>query len=200
MLLEVLVEDASTEEALKVLTPRVTSKHRSQRISSFNGKHDMLEKLPGRFRGYAKWKLDCNVVVVIDKDREDCTLLKSKIEDNARDCGLLDKTFGKYPKRLAIRIAVTELETWFLGDPAAVNRAFPKVRETDLHIKGSVDKILAPAKRLERVLQRRGYYRTGMPKLQVARLVAEHMEPDRNKSPSFQLLMRTLRELACELR
>ena len=161
----------------------------------FRGKKDMLKGLQGRFRGYAKWKLNCNVVVVIDKDREDCTLLKSKIEDKARDCGLLDKTFGKYPKRLAIRIAMTELEAWFLGDPVAVNRAFPKVQETDLHIKGSVDKILAPAKRLERVLQRRGYYRTGMPKLQVARLVAEHMNPCKNRSPSFRLLMRTLREL-----
>ena len=195
MLLEVLVEDASTEEALKVLTPKVTSRHRFQRISSFHGKQDMLKKLPGWFRGYANWELDCNVVVVIDKDREDCKRLKSKIEDKSRDCGLLDKTFGKYPKRLAIRIAVTELEAWFLGDPVAVNRAFPKVQETDLHIKGSVDKVPDPAKRLERVLQRRGYYRTGMPKLQVARLVAEHMDPCKNRSPSFRLLMRTLREL-----
>ena len=195
MFLEVLVEDASTEEALKVLTSKVASRHRFQRISSFHGKQDMLKKLPGRFRGYAKWGFDHSVIVLIDQDRDDCSDLKSKIEKLAQDCGLLLPNSPKNPKQVAIRIAVTELEAWFLGDPAAVNRAFPKVQETDLHIKGSVDKVPDPAKRLERVLQRRGYYRTGMPKLQVARLVAEHMDPCKNRSPSFRLLMRTLREL-----
>ena len=195
MFLEVLVEDASTEEALKVLTPKVTSKHCSPHISSFHGKKDMLKGLQGRFRGYAKRGFDHSVIVLIDQDRDDCSDLKSKIEKLAQDCGLLLPNSSKNPKQVAIRIAMTELEAWFLGDPAAVNMAFSKVRETDLHIKGSVDKVPDPAKRLERVLQRRGYYRTGMPKLQVARLVAEHMDPCKNRSPSFRLLMRTLREL-----
>ena len=195
MHIEVLVEDASMKEALAILIPRVVSRDCTHRIQEFRGKKDMLKGLQGRFRGYAKWKLDCNVVVVIDKDREDCTLLKSKIEDKARDCGLLDKTSGKYSKRLAIRIAVTELEAWFLGDPVAIHKAFPKVRERDIRVQGTVDLILDPASHLARTLRQKRYFSKDMPKVQVARLVAEHMEPDRNKSPSFQLLMRTLREL-----
>ena len=195
MHIEVLVEDESTKEALEILIPKVVSRDCTHNIREFRGKKDMLKGLQGWFRGYAKWELDCNMVVVIDKDREDCTRLKSKIEDKARNCGLLDKTFGRYSKRLVIRIAMTELEAWFLGDPLAIHKAFPKVRERDVRAQGTVDSIPDPANHLERMLQRKRYF-SHMPKVLVARSIAEHMEPDRNKSPSFQLLMRTLRELS----
>ena len=195
MHLEVLVEDASTGAALEVLVPRVTSSVCTHRIQEFRGKQDMLKRLQGRFRGYAKWDFDHSVVVIIDQDRDDCSLAKSKIEKIARNCGLLLPNSPKNPKRLAIRIAMTELEAWFLGDPSAIHKAFPKIREKNIKIKGAVDEVPNPAKQLERLLQRHSYYRTGMPKVQVARLIAEHMDPYGNQSPSFQLLIRTLSEL-----
>lgn len=195
MHLEVLVEDASTGAALEILIPRVTSSVCTPRIQEFRGKQDMLKRLQGRFRGYANWEFDHSVVVVIDQDRDDCFLLKSQIKKIAQNCGLLLPNSPKNPKQVAIRIAMTELEAWFLGDPSAIHTAFPRVREKDVHIKGSVDEVPHPARRLERLLQRRNYYRTGMPKVQVARLIAEHMDPHENRSSSFQLLMRTLSEL-----
>jgi hypothetical protein len=39
---------------------------------------------------------------------------------------------------------------------------------------------------LERELQRRNYFPSGLAKIELARAVAEHMEPDRNRSPSFR--------------
>jgi hypothetical protein len=36
----------------------------------------------------------------------------------------------------------------------------------------------------------------GLPKIEVAREIAQHMEPKRNKSRSFQLFCRTIEEVA----
>jgi hypothetical protein len=38
---------------------------------------------------------------------------------------------------------------------------------------------------LERVLQRYGYYSAGLPKIEVARNISQHMMPKRNSSKSF---------------
>jgi hypothetical protein len=48
---------------------------------------------------------------------------------------------------------------------------------------------------MERILQRAGYYPTGMPKVELAANVAAHMLPDRNRSGSFRAFRDGLRQL-----
>jgi hypothetical protein len=40
---------------------------------------------------------------------------------------------------------------------------------------------------LERLLRRLNYFPEGLPKIAVARKVSEHMDPERNRSKSFQV-------------
>jgi len=87
------------------------------------------------------------------------------------------------------RIAVEELEAWFFGDIVALAGAFPRVsptlgqqaafRDPD-GIEGGTWEVL------ERVLQRAGYFGGGLPKIEVAREVARHMDSTRNTSRSFR--------------
>lgn len=49
---------------------------------------------------------------------------------------------------------------------------------------------------LERVLQRAGYYPGGLPKIEAAANISEHMDPDSNTSKSFQVFRDALRTLA----
>ena len=37
----------------------------------------------------------------------------------------------------------------------------------------------------ERILKRHGYFKTGLRKIEAARAIAAHIDPERNRSPSF---------------
>jgi Domain of unknown function (DUF4276) len=90
------------------------------------------------------------------------------------------------------------LESWFFGDVEALTRAYPKVPPTLAQRRGyrNPDAMTGGTwEKLERVLQDAGYYRNGMPKIEVARNVAEHMDPNRNRSRSFQVFFQGLRAL-----
>lgn len=46
--------------------------------------------------------------------------------------------------------------------------------------------------------QKAGYYREGLPKIELARNIAAHMDPSRNRSNSFRVFCRGLGELAAD--
>jgi hypothetical protein len=198
--LEFFVEEPSMNIALSNLLPKVfIDKEVSWDIREFTGKMDLLKKLPDRLKGRARCMQPCHkIVVIVDEDREDCHMLKGKLESIAAQQGLLTKTTasrGDY--QVLNRIAVEELEAWFFGDPSAVIAAYPKVspkafskaeyRVPD-NIKGGTWECL------ERILQRAGYYSTGMIKKEVARMISFHMEVERNTSDSFNTFVQGLRD------
>ncbi len=183
MHLEILVEEPSAGEALGELLPKIIDQTTSFRVHAFSGKHDLLRKLPQRLRGYSNWlPPDYRILVLIDQDQEDCRKLKDRLNQYVTAAGLA------YRRQVLNRIVIAELEAWFLGDLEAVCSAFPKV-PASLHRKATYrdpDGIRDSWETLERILQRAGYYRNGMPKIETARAIARQMEPARNRSRSFQ--------------
>lgn len=183
MHLEILVEEPSAGEALGELLPKIIDQTNSFRVHTFSGKHDLLRKLPQRLRGYSNWlPPDYRILVLIDQDQEDCRKLKKRLNQYVTAAGLA------YRRQVLNRIVIAELEAWFLGDLEAVCSAFPKV-PASLHRKAAYrdpDGIRDSWETLERILQRAGYYRNGMPKIETARAIARQMEPARNRSHSFQ--------------
>ena len=90
---------------------------------------------------------------------------------------------------MANRIAVEELEAWFFGDWTAVQAAYPRVSASQVSKQGfrDPDAVLGGTwEALERVLKKAGYFKTGLRKMECAKQVAQHMEPARNASRSFQ--------------
>ncbi|MEG5001191.1 hypothetical protein QUB13_26385 [Microcoleus sp. B4-D4] len=81
MHLEFLVEEASLESALTQILPKILPSTITYKIHAFRGKTDLLAKLPNRLKGYQAWlPPDRKIVVLIDKDREDCLKLKQQLE------------------------------------------------------------------------------------------------------------------------
>jgi hypothetical protein len=201
MHIEFLVEEPSAEAALQVLVPRIVGAACSFRIHPFRSKSDLLVKLPQRLRGYRVWlPEDWRIVVLVDRDREDCRGLKGRLEQMARTARLATPSTFKSGSCACVvnRLAVEELEAWFFGDVEALVTAYPGVPLTLARRAGfrNPDGIGGGTwEALERVLQRAGYYAAGMPKIEVARTVARHMAPERNTSPSFRLFRDTLRRL-----
>lgn len=196
---EFLVEERSMEAALQVLAPRILGKV-SFTVHPHQCKQDLLGKLPGRLRGYARWlPADHRIVVVVDKDSDDCRKLKRRLERMASDAGLTTRSAARGSEyRVVNRLAIEELEAWYFGDWEAVQAAYPRVPPTvPLQARyRSPDAIRGGTwEAFERILQDAGYFASGLAKIGAARTVAVHMEPDRNTSRSFQVFHTALREM-----
>ena len=93
MHIELLVEEPSAEAALKNLVPKLMGEDISFNIHVFQGKQDLLKNLPKRLRGYRHWlPNDWYIVVLIDRDYEDCAELKKKLEKIANNEGFITRS------------------------------------------------------------------------------------------------------------
>jgi hypothetical protein len=96
------------------------------------------------------------------------------------------------------RIAIEELEAWFFGDWPAVCAAYPKMPATLPKRAGFRDPDAIAGgtwEALERELQRKGYFKQGLRKMELARDLAARMDPARNRSASFRCLRAALAQL-----
>jgi hypothetical protein len=194
-----LVEEPSREAFLRALLPRLLPKDRTFEVHPFQGKDDLLGKLEARLRGYASWLPgDWRIVVVVDRDDDDCRALKRQLEDIARRAGLRTRTSAASAKwQLVNRIAIEELEAWYFGDWAAVQAAYPRVSADLPRRKGFRDPDAIAGgtwEAFERVMQKHGYFKGGLPKLEAARSIGAKIDPSRAGSRSFTAFCRAITE------
>ena len=204
MHIEFLLEEDSARAALQNLVPKIVGSGTTGNFHVYQGKKDLLKSLPGRLKGYSRWlPEDWRIVILLDEDRQDCQTIKAALEKAAKDAGLFTRSRRSPQGRFRVvnRVAIEELEAWFLGDIDAIVEAYPHVprnlsrkarfRDPDA-VKGGTWEAL------QRVLQKAGYYRTGMPKIEAAERIAKYMDPCRNRSKSFQVFRDALAALASQ--
>jgi hypothetical protein len=191
--IEFLLEEASAEIVLNEIIPKIIGNNITFSPRNFNGKQNLLKKLPERLKGYKNrlnYEKDLKIVVLIDEDREDCSKLKQELEEIAKEIGLITHSESE-DFQVLNRIAVEELEAWFFGDIKALRTKYPKISPNLLtkqsyrnpdEIKGGTFEAL------QRVLNQAGYYSKGYtPKTEIARNIAPYMNPNVNVSKSFQV-------------
>lgn len=187
--IEFLVEEPSMENFLHALLPRIMPDGSTYVVHAFQGKADLLSKIEARLRGYASFIPDdwC-IVVVVDRDDDDCKELKNRIEKCAIRAGLTAKSSGRAQWNVATRIVIEELEAWYFGDWQAVKTAYPRVPATidKQQAYRNPDSIRGGTwEAFERVMRRYGYFSEGLPKLSAARAIGAHIDPGRSSSASF---------------
>lgn len=184
MHLEILVEEPSMKSALDFIIPKIIGTEHDFDIHVFRGKQDLLEKLEQRLRAYSKLRSpewDFRIVILVDKDRQDCSILKQTMVAKAEISGVGDITLN--------RIVVEELEAWFFGDITALRAVYPRVPETigeQIRFRNPDQIPGGTHEALDRVLQQSGY-RAGLIKSEAAANISKYMDPWRNKSKSFQV-------------
>ena len=211
---EILVEDESGRIAVDAVLEKILGPNRARHSWKTHGykglgripedlrgrtdpaKRILLDRLPRLLRGYGK-SLDASsaVVVVVDLDDRDCIAFKREL------LAVLDACDPR-PNAL-FRIAVEEIEAWLLGDRAAVKAAYPGARDSVLDgyrqdaICGAWE-TLADAVHAggAAALAKAGWPAPGAAKCEWARKIAPHIDPDRNRSPSFQAFRDGVRRLA----
>jgi hypothetical protein len=200
MHIEMLVEEPSAEAFFRGFLPRILPENATCEIIVFQGKNHLLANLRSRLLGYAAWiPEDFKIVVLLDEDREDCAQLKARMEREATLAGLMTKSRSRNGTFTVLnRIAVEELEAWFLGDAEGLYSAYPRVPPS----LGSKSRFRNPDaisggtwEALERVLQSSGYFKGGLRKIELARTMASHLEPERNRSQSFRVFLQSIQTL-----
>lgn len=183
------------EAFLRALLPRLLGDAVTFNVYPHQGKKDLLHRLPNRLRGYTTWLPPTSrIVVVVDQDDDACQQLKQRLERMAADAGLLTRTAaGSAVWQIVNRIAIEELEAWYFGDWQAVRAVYPRVRAAVPRQARNPDAVVGGTwEAFERFLQKAGYFKSGLRKIEVARELGAIIDPARNSSHSFHVFRSAL--------
>lgn len=201
MRIEFLVEEQSAEEALKHLLPRLIGQRAQWKVINLGSKYKLLRALPQRLAAYCRrigLGEDLRVVVLVDRDNDDCETLKRQLEDAARVAGLATKSAPDADGRFRVvnRIVIVELESWFIGDPAALRKAFTGLPAIDAN-KGIFRNPDNGGcwEALHRFLKKHGIYKSSYPKIDAARRIAPSLDLHANRSRSFRVFVQGVEAL-----
>lgn len=177
-----LLEEPSAKAMLEGLLPRVIPPQVQVRYLVFEGKQDLQKHLVRRLR---HWQAPNSCFVILrDQDSEDCRVVRAELQRLAIAAGR--------PEAL-IRVACHELESFYLGDLAAV--------EHGLALRGlggkqngrkfrTPDKLSNASEELRKLTQSR------YQKLGGSRAIGPHLRVDgSNRSRSFNVLLEGIRRL-----
>lgn len=202
MHIEFLVEDSSGEKLLAQLLPRILGEQgelHTWRLKAYKGigripvgltakadpaKRMLLDQLPRLLQGYGKTPGIDAVVVVLDTDRRDCRDFLQELMALLQGC--------KPAPRTLFRLAVEEMEAWYLGDREALLKAYPRAKREvlDRYEQDSVCgtwELLADAVHAGGVaaIKKAGWPLPGQIKHEWAEKIGPFMSLDGNASPSF---------------
>lgn len=174
------------EESMSVTIRQVLSKICADSIEGvdwlslhFQGKQDLERNIRPKMKS---WNFgNPHFIILRDQDGADCKILKEKLRLIAAE--------STWPHH--IRIVCQELESWFLGDLNAVERAYPDSKASQ-HINKA--KFRAPDRlpNASQILEDL----TGISgKVGRAHAIAEHLILDQCRSASFHVMLNTVKSL-----
>ena len=175
-----LLEELSARAMLEGLLPKLLPDTIRCRYIVFEGKQDLEKQLVKRMRGYRV--PDARFVVLRDKDSEDCRQVKKR---------LVGKCTEAHQPASLVRVACHELESWYLGDLAAVEVGLGVtglVRHQDKTPYDRPDDLAAPARKLHSIAPT--YQKVGG-----SRAIGPHLNPGNNRSHSFRVFVAGIQKL-----
>ena len=172
-----LVEERSMKVFLDVLLDKYSDI--IFQVVSHSGKSDLKSSIPRKLK--ALNGIETMFVVLVDKDYSDCKKLKEEFVSICESVAHVN---------FKVRIVCHELESWYLGDLSAVDKAFgtklSKERNKTRYRKP--DERAHPKEYLLKRINTRG-------QTDIARKMANAMTPEsisENRSHSFHVLLDTL--------
>lgn len=178
-----LLEEQSAQIMLEAVIPKITGEDTNIRYLVFEGKSDLEKNLENKIK---HWNMsDSYFLVMRDKDAGDCVSIKRKLCNKVRLTGKESRT--------CVRIACHELESFYLGDLAAVERglSIPGLARRQKRSKfREPDKLTNASEELSKITQNK------YSKLEGSRLIAPHLSLDGgNRSRSFNVLVAGIKSL-----
>jgi hypothetical protein len=110
-----LTEERSMKNFLEILLPKLGFDE-NYRIVSFEGKSDLKKSISRKIDASERGS---RFIVLIDQDSNDCLRLKQEIQE------IIERQSSKVEEiEYRVRIVCHELESWYLGDLLAIDKAF----------------------------------------------------------------------------
>ena len=178
------LEEASAEALLSTMLPRFLPPLVGYRCLVFEGKQDLEKQMVRRMRGYRV--PGARFVVLRDQDASDCRTVKRALKRKCEE--------AHHPEAV-VRIACRELESWYLADLAAVERALDKPGLQSLQHKRhyrTPDAIVTPSRMLTRIAP--AYQKVGG-----SRAIGPELDLTNTRSRSFEHFVAAVRRLAADL-
>ena len=182
-----LLEELSAQEMLKGVLPKILPEGINVRYMVFEGKQDLEKQLERKLRG---WQQPNSVFLVMrDKDGGNCVTIKQRLAEKVLASGKQDATL--------IRIACTELESFYLGDLSAIEQGLgiQNLAKRQQESKFRTPDILSNASQELENLTQKKYQKVGG-----SRAIAPHLKIDgSNYSHSFNVLLTGITKLVRKL-
>jgi hypothetical protein len=177
-----LVEEYSMKSLLDTLLPRLLPEVNFLCVPH-EGKQDLEKSVPRKLRAWDE--PGARFVIVRDNDGGDCRELKDRLVDLCRSAR---------PGVFLVRIAVQELEAWYLGQLDGLGQVFGKPALQQLSGKARYrdpDSVVRPSDEVKRLVPE-------FQKVSGARSMAPVLSPDTNRSQSFRVFVEGVRRVAAE--
>lgn len=202
MHIEVLVEDSSGAKLVETLLPALIGSYgepHTWRVHAYKGigrlppnlaaggdpaKRALLNQLPRLLSGYGKTPGIDAVLVLVDSDERNCKVFLGELKALLAKCNPAPNTL--------FRLAIEEMEAWYLGDRQAILSAYPKAKMAVLD-SYEQDSICGTWECLADAvypggsvaIRKAGWPLPGQVKHEWAEAIARHMNVAENQSPSF---------------
>lgn len=178
-----LLEEPSIKNVLEAILPELIPDHLTYICIAHQGKQDLAKSIPIKIKAF-KFNPATKFVIVHDQDSHDCQKLKAELLERCYQAGKPDAM---------IRIICRELESWFLGDLLAVEKAY-QLKKNSLSSRQTQKKFRNPdllnnAKQELRKLLEVYYPGTH------SKIIAPYLSLSTNKSPSFQIFCAGIGEI-----
>lgn len=182
MKLVFFLEEPSMKEMLKQFLPKIISNsdHHIQYIV-FEGKNDLQKRVGLKLRAWHQ-NAETRFIILHDQDSNNCVQLKQQLRKICHSNG----------KDVLIRIACTELESWYIGDLKAVAIALSQPHIAKLIPKSKYrnpDTLANAAEELGTITHK--IYQ----KVAGSRAIGAELDADRNTSNSFNIFVAGIRNL-----
>ncbi|MGK7931540.1 MAG: DUF4276 family protein [Microcystaceae cyanobacterium] len=173
-----LLEERSMKELLENLLPRIIPTNITFICIAHEGKQDLEKSIPRKLKA---WETKTQFIILRDQDSGSCFKIKEQ---------LLDLCEKGRRKDSVVRIVCRELESWFLGDLLAVEKAFKKsVSHKQNHKKfRNPDKLNSAKQELRRLVPE---YKP----ISGSRAIAQYLDLKNNTSKSFQVFIDGLNKI-----
>lgn len=170
----------SLKELLDNILPKILPEGVSFKTIPHSGKSDLQKSIPRKLKGWGT--NNTSFVILHDKDSNDCIKLKRALQ------ALCDK--ADRPDTL-VRIVCTELESWYLGDLAAVEEAYNIKNLSKQQTKSKFrdpDSIENAAEEIKKIVK-------SYQKISGARLISKNMNISNNLSKSFNIFVEGIKRI-----
>jgi len=178
-----MLEEPSAREMLNGILPKILPPEITVKYVVFEGKQDLEKQLERRLKGWCQ--PNSAFLVMRDKDGGDCSVIKNRLLEKVTAAGKQNSTI--------VRIACSELESFYLGDLKAVENGLciPNLAKKQNNKKFRAPDLLANSAQELFKLTNQTYQ-----KVAGSRAIAPYLTTDgSNKSHSFNALLSGIEKL-----